>query len=71
MHPHSRVTSGRGSRFFWGIFYGFFCIFYGFLAFDCKKPVRITRLGIFYGLLGLDVRHLYASQGWAICLHLS
>ena len=40
---HGRVGLG----FFWGIFYGFFFgIFYCFLAFDCKKPVRITRIGL-------------------------
>ena len=40
------ATPPVGSRFFWVFFMVFCGIFYGFLAFDCKKPVRITRIGL-------------------------
>ena len=40
----SQFFSGLG--FFGYFFLCFFGIFYGFLAFDCKKPVRITRIGL-------------------------
>ena len=40
-NPKRRQIFQSGS-FLW-FFLG---IFYGFLAFDCKKPVRITRIGL-------------------------
>ena len=69
----------RGSRFFLGIFYGFLGYFLWFsglrLQKTCKNHKDRPNLGffggIFYGFLGLDVRNLYASQGWAISLHIS
>ena len=68
-----------GSRFFFGIFYGFFGYFLWFSGLRLQKTCKNHKdrpnlgifLGIFYGFLGLDVRNLYASQGWAICLHIS
>ena len=36
----------RGLGFFVVFFMFFFGIFYGFLAFDCKKPAKITRIGL-------------------------
>ena len=44
--PSKQLPNQTGSSFF-GVFFMFFGgIFYGFLAFDRKKPVRITRIGL-------------------------
>ena len=42
--PNSYRT--RRGLVFLGYFLCFLGIFYGFLAFDRKKPVRITRIGL-------------------------
>ena len=67
-------SGAAGLGFFWVffmVFFGYFLWFSGLrLQKTCKNHKDRPNLGffgcIFYGFLGLDVRDLYASQGWAI-----